>query len=676
MGKNKKKTKAAVNGATETETKEENETTEETPAEESTPESTEGASDAKDEDVKDTTEELKTNNGAEDTNGDADDEGGDNLGEDDDDAKNDEDEDSAPAIKPAAPQAQESMDEMEDCKLSPLDADFQRQSLRDALEGKVEDIPTPTLASAVNAAKSAVASVKSSINNHIKFSDSTKEQKSSLHADEYSNYQDQLHNPNNHESALQADDESDPRGKANAILSKFRRKKEHNRPIPGSGTKAHSHPRKSPFRSEVARLRQQQRLEKEKKGTDPEGTGVPKVGIAVTTAPPDSASFVKQTVKLKHNLLNSIGEFLTSAFADDEEASGSYFSQDLLEQISRSDPSIEGVWLQAKSLNDNHVQQLCESLIRNKVVTEVWLQSNQITDVGAAHIAHMLKFNKSIKELFLGENQIGPKGAAALASALARGNSTLVALGLGDNHIGVEGAGAFAAALRHNHNLYTLDIKNNDIPGKSSIRGLLHKMLEFNASDPGDESLVMGLQEELCSLVTNLPSDMAESVVMQAEEALKMAMLCRKRGDIVGAAEAEGIFIRICTTGEAPQDPPEELANAVREHQKHQPPKIKKKKSSGSGKKKQSEPDRLDELNEELSKLTHDRDASAEGEQSIEDMKPEEGKENAPAEESEEENTPVEGEKSNDKADAEETPPPAAADGTTEKKESGDEEEK
>lgn len=116
----------------------------------------------------------------------------------------------------------------------------------------------------------------------------------------------------------------------------------------------------------------------------------------------------------------------------------------------------------------------------------------------------------------------------------------MVALGLGDNHIGVEGAGAFAAALRHNHTLSSLDIKNNDIPRHSSIRGLLHKMLEFNAADPGDESLVTGLQDELGSLISNLPPDIAEEIVLQAEEALKMAMLCRKRGDVVGAAEAEG----------------------------------------------------------------------------------------------------------------------------------------
>ena len=81
-------------------------------------------------------------------------------------------------------------------------------------------------------------------------------------------------------------------------------------------------------------------------------------------------------------------------------------------------------------------------------------------------------------------------------------------------------------------------------------------MLEFNASDPGDESLVLGLQDELAKLVSSLPPDVAEAVVMQAEEALKQAMTCRRRGDKVGAAEAEGVFIRVCTTGERPRDPP------------------------------------------------------------------------------------------------------------------------
>ena len=145
-------------------------------------------------------------------------------------------------------------------------------------------------------------------------------------------------------------------------------------------------------------------LEKEKKGAPNKA-----VGIAATTAPPDSSSFVKQAEKVKHAILQSLGEFLTGAFADDEELSGSYFSQDLLDQISANDPTVKGIWLQAKSLNDAHVKQLCEGLIRNKVVTEVWLPANQITDEGAGYIAHMLKFNHSIKELFLGKNEIGPK---------------------------------------------------------------------------------------------------------------------------------------------------------------------------------------------------------------------------------------------------------------------------
>jgi len=274
-----------------------------------------------------------------------------------------------------------------------------------------------------------------------------------------------------------------------------------------------------------------------------------------------------------------------------------------------------GVWLQAKNLNDDDIRQLCDNLMRNTNVSEVWLPGNFITDEGARYIAHMLKFNKSIKELFLGQNDIGPKGAAALAAALARGNSTLVALGLGENHVGVEGAGAFAAALRHNHTLRTLDLKKNGIPRSSSIRALLSKMLEFNASDPGDESLVLGLQEELSSLIANLPEDSAQDVVVKAEEALKTAMICRRKGDISGAAEAEGLFIRICTTGEAPIDPPEETTidgvTVSRKGGRREGDRVAAKaRSSGRNKKgsttrrtKPSEPDRLDAINEELSAL-------------------------------------------------------------------------
>lgn len=57
------------------------------------------------------------------------------------------------------------------------------------------------------------------------------------------------------------------------------------------------------------------------------------------------------------------------------------------------------------------------------------------------------------------------------------------------------------------------------------------------------------------------------------------------------------IFIRICTTGEAPVDPPEELANAVRQHQKERPSKSNKKHP-----KKQKDPA---ELNDELKRLQY-----------------------------------------------------------------------
>ncbi|KAL3803070.1 hypothetical protein ACHAW5_009480 [Stephanodiscus triporus] len=397
---------------------------------------------------------------------------------------------------------------------------------------------------------------------------------SALHRDEYSSRyygggggggRGDDHDPRNHESALGLTPSS-LRRNARRIASAGGGSAGAERRGGKPGGR-HSHPRKSPYRSEVARLRHAQQQQQQQAmgaeqpteggSTADGGVGITKsVSIKDTTAPPETAYFSIQAAKFKHSLLNSLGDFLTGAFADDEETSGSYYSQDLLDQLESSNPYLRGVWLQSKNLNDAHVQRLCDALIRNKVVTEVWLPSNHITDVGATHIAHMLKFNRHIKELFLGENDIGPKGAAALATALARGNNTLVALGLGDNHIGVEGAGAFAAALRHNHTLRTLDFKNNGIPRRSSIRRLLNKMLEFNSSDPGDESLVLGLQEELVKLVTGLPPDVAGGIVAQAEDALKMAMLCRRRGDKVGAAEAEGVFIRICTTGQSPVDPP------------------------------------------------------------------------------------------------------------------------
>ena len=144
-------------------------------------------------------------------------------------------------------------------------------------------------------------------------------------------------------------------------------------------------------------------------------------------------------------------------------------------------------------------------------------------------------------------------------------------------------------------------------------------MLEFNASDPGDESLVLGLQEELANLVGSLPPDVAEAVVMQAEEALKQAMTCRRRGDKVGAAEAEGVFIRICTTGERPRDPPS-TAELNMEPVEEEGEEMVGKGKSVRRKDAKPEPDsRLDGINEELSELKFEEKEEGEGEEAAED---------------------------------------------------------
>ena len=520
-------------------------------------------------------------------------------------------------------------DEFEEYKISPLDAANQRRNLGAVLtndnnnnddDDDVKDEDT----------------VQEN-NNDESGNENDNQQSSLLHEDEYSQSLQQPHNPNNHESALDSIDPTKKKKKGifglssppfrsgggdddvansnimnsnimNSSSSNYKANKPITRQRLSGAKQGHSHPRKSPYRSEVARLRheQQQAYRKEcnnstfSSSEDDKGTSI----LSSTNRPPDSSDFWKQSSIFKHRMLTSVGDFLTSAFADDEETSASIFSNELMEQLSENDPTITGIWLQSKNLKDGDVKVLCDNLVRNRMVTEVWLPGNFITDEGAMSIAHMLKFNKSIKELFLGQNDIGPKGAAALAAALARGNTTLVALGLGDNHVGVEGAGAFAAALRHNNVLRTLDLKRNNIPKSSSVRALVSKMLEFNATDPGDESLVMGLQEELVSLIQNLPDDVANEVVEKAEDALKLAMVCRRRGDVAGAAEAEGLFIRICTTGETPIDPPEESGVGGGELSGKRSGETKKKKKKSSNRRsKPSEPDRLDEINQELSTL-------------------------------------------------------------------------
>ena len=102
---------------------------------------------------------------------------------------------------------------------------------------------------------------------------------------------------------------------------------------------------------------------------------------------------------------------------------------------------------------------------------------------------------------------------------------------------------------------------------------------------------------------------------MQAEEALKQAMTCRRRGDKVGAAEAEGVFIRICTTGERPRDPPS-TAELNMEPVEEEGEEMVGKGKSVRRKDAKVEPDsRLDGINEELSELKFEEKEEGEGEE-------------------------------------------------------------
>ena len=77
----------------------------------------------------------------------------------------------------------------------------------------------------------------------------------------------------------------------------------------GSGER-HSNPRKSPYRSEVARRRHA----REAGGT----TGATDVSLRSTTAPPDTALFSYQASRLQRSApLHALGEFLAEPFADE-----------------------------------------------------------------------------------------------------------------------------------------------------------------------------------------------------------------------------------------------------------------------------------------------------------------------------------------------------------------------
>ena len=266
------------------------------------------------------------------------------------------------------PEHQESMD---DVHLTPLDAAANKQNVKDAVDSGGMPAPPPIQPSDGAAEKMSVEPGQSL-----------------LHADEAV--------PQDRSAAPQG---SDGLGAGPVVKGRKRNKLK----VPAGGGKGHSNPRKTPYKSEIGRLRHEAKLAAEASANGNGNSGGPPqakplgLSLAETNAPPPESSFAVSASKFKHNFLHGLGEFLTSAFADDEEASGSYFSQDLLDQLAESSPHLRGVWLQAKSLNDVNVRDLCHALIRNRVVTEVWLPGNHITDVGASYIAHMLKFNRTIK---------------------------------------------------------------------------------------------------------------------------------------------------------------------------------------------------------------------------------------------------------------------------------------
>jgi len=87
----------------------------------------------------------------------------------------------------------------------------------------------------------------------------------------------------------------------------------------------------------------------------------------------------------------------------------SVYSQSLLQQISDNHRSLQVIRLNSQRLNDDHIKDLCDALIRNTIVVEVQLSWNRITDEGALRIGHLLKFNKSLRVVCLDGNEIGPK---------------------------------------------------------------------------------------------------------------------------------------------------------------------------------------------------------------------------------------------------------------------------
>jgi len=133
----------------------------------------------------------------------------------------------------------------------------------------------------------------------------------------------------------------------------------------------------------------------------------------------------------------------------------------LVRMIENPANDIEKLFLNSNSINDEVVQVIADTLMKNHTITELWLCENTIGDEGAKALAQMLEFNTSLRTLQLRSNNIGDPGANEFARVIGK-NCCLRILGLDNNNISEAGIIMLLNSVKTAVNLRRLWIHGNN----------------------------------------------------------------------------------------------------------------------------------------------------------------------------------------------------------------------
>jgi len=203
---------------------------------------------------------------------------------------------------------------------------------------------------------------------------------------------------------------------------------------------------------------------------------------------------IKNNIALEYldlscNQIEDIGvQFLVEALIENSVLKGLYLSDNqigdkglryfydfLFLKSFRLEPlqTLVSLKLDSNQFGDEGVIFLAEGLENNILLEDLDLSDNQFGDVGIEFLANALSGHPVLEYLNLSNNKIGNEGAIGISNKLGKNNNTFLKnLSLGGNQIEDEGAKALASAFNEYGRSFSLDLCNNKIKDKKSIKAI------------------------------------------------------------------------------------------------------------------------------------------------------------------------------------------------------------